>query len=140
MRKKYLLEAGTSPLWSSVEVEGGSFPPMHVYHFSILHQVKRLLQTKELLEGAMWMFMPKCHLNSNEWLYDTLNSGQWWEFAEHEMHHDLDLLDALKPPGLLLCFQSFFLMTPPFVTTLGISSHSPFCVPLETSMMTCSIM
>ena len=46
MRKKYLLEAGTSPLRSSVEVEGGSFAPMHVYRFSILHQVKQEAITK----------------------------------------------------------------------------------------------
>jgi hypothetical protein len=131
MKKKYLLEAGSSPLRSSVEVEGGSFPPMHVYHFSVLHQVKRLLQTKDLLEGAMWTFMPKRGPNSNKRLYDTLNSGHWWEFAEREMHHDLDLLDELKPTGLhvilpiilfddsTLCDNIGRLLAQPILCTIG---------------------
>jgi hypothetical protein len=66
MKKKYLLKAGTAPLRSTIEVEGETFPPMHVYHFSVLHQVKRLLQTKELLKGALWRFKPKFCPDINE--------------------------------------------------------------------------
>jgi hypothetical protein len=79
----------------------------------------------------MWTFMPKRCPNSNERLYDTLNSGQWWEFAERDMHHDLDLLDALKPPGLhvilpiilfddsTLCDNIGRLLAQPILCTIG---------------------
>jgi hypothetical protein len=42
MKKKYFLEAGSPPLRSTVII-GDPFPPMHVYRFSVLHQIKHLL-------------------------------------------------------------------------------------------------
>jgi hypothetical protein len=59
MKKKYLLDAGSSPLRSMVELPGESFPPMHVYRFSLLHEVKKLLHKNELLDGALWTFQPE---------------------------------------------------------------------------------
>jgi hypothetical protein len=131
MKKKYLLEAGTAPLRSTIEVEGESFPPMHVYHFSVLHQVKRLLQSKELLEGALWRFKPKFCPDTNERVYQQLNSGEWWELAEHKMDHDLNLLGTAKPPGLhfilpiilfddsTLCDNIGRLLAQPILCTIG---------------------
>ena len=39
MKKKYFLEAGSSPVQGTVTVDG-PFPPMHVYRFILLHHVK----------------------------------------------------------------------------------------------------
>jgi len=100
MKKKYLIEAGTAPLRSTIEVEGDTFPPMHVYRFSILHHVKRLFRKKEMLEGAMWRFEARCCSDTKERAYDKLNSGEWCEGAEREMEHQSDLLGTAKPPGL----------------------------------------
>ena len=100
MKKKYLIEAGTAPLRSTIEVEGDTFPPMHVYRFSILHHIKRLFRKKEMLEGAMWRLEARCCSDTKERAYDKLNSGEWWEGAEREMEHQLDLLGTAKPPGL----------------------------------------
>ena len=140
MKKKYLLEAGTAPLRSTIEVEGESFPPMHVYCFSVLHQVKRLLQSKELLEGALWRFKPKFCPDTNERVYQQLNSGEWWELAERKMDHDLKLLGAAKPPGLhFILLIILYDNSLPFVTTLGVSLHSLFCVLSEPFVMTSDV-
>jgi Plavaka transposase len=132
MKKKYLLEAETAPICSTVEVEGETFPPMHVYHFSVLHHVKRLVQSKELLEGALWRFKPKFCPDSNERAYEQLNSGEWWELAERKMDHDLNLFGTAKPPGLhfvilplilfddsTLCDNIGHLLAQPILCTIG---------------------
>jgi hypothetical protein len=51
MKKKYMLTAGSPPLRSMVIV-GGPFPPMHVYRFSVLHHIMRLLQNPLYLESS----------------------------------------------------------------------------------------
>jgi hypothetical protein len=131
MKKKYLIEAGTAPLRSTIEVEGDTFPPMHVYRFSILHHVKRLFRKKEMLEGVMWRFEARCCPETNERGYDKLNSGEWWEGAEREMEHQLDLLGTAKPQGLhfilpiilfddsTLCDNIGRLLAQPILCTLG---------------------
>jgi Plavaka transposase len=131
MKKKYLLDAGSSPLCSMVELPGESFPPMHVYRFSLLHEVKKLLHKNELLDGALWTFQPEHSPDTKERVYHQLNSGDWWELAEKEMEDNLLLLGAAKPPGLhyilpiilfddsTLCDNIGRLLAQPILCTIG---------------------
>jgi hypothetical protein len=143
MKKKDLIEAGsTAPLCRTTKVEGEAFPPMHVYRFSILHHVKRRLQKKEMLEGAMWRFEARCCPETNERGYDKLNSGEWWEGAECEMEDELlDLLGTAKPPGLHFILLIILFDDSTLCDNIGCLLAQPIlCTLLETSVMTSDVL
>jgi hypothetical protein len=101
MKKKYLLTAGSPPLCSMVIV-GGPFPPMHVYRFSVLHYIKRRLQSPLYLESASWKFKEeKCPL-TGEQVFSGLHTSDWWKNANQSLAQDLVEQQSTdsKPPGL----------------------------------------
>jgi hypothetical protein len=95
MKKKYSLEAGLPPVQGTVNVEG-PFPPMHVYHFSLLHEVKRLLQDPDNLKGAMWKYQETRDATTGEHVYGKLNSGDWWKNAQASLDKDLHSTFRIK--------------------------------------------
>jgi hypothetical protein len=132
MKKKYMLTAGSPPFRSTVIV-GGPFPPMHVYRFSVLHHIKRLLQNPLYLESASWKFNEeKCPL-TGERVFSGLHTSNWWKNADQSLARDLAELQASdsKPPGLhfvcplilfddsTLCDNIGRLMAQPVLLTIG---------------------
>jgi hypothetical protein len=132
MKKKYMLTAGSPPLRSMVIV-GGPFPPMHVYRFSVLHHIKRLLQNPLYLESASWKFEEeKCPL-MGERVFSGLHTSDWWKNADQSLARDLAELQSSdsKPPGLhfvcplilfddsTLCDNIGRLMAQPVLLTIG---------------------
>jgi len=130
MKKKYSLEAGSPPIRGTVTVEG-PFPPMHVYRFSLLHEVKRLLQHPANLAGAMWKYEETRDPVTGERVYGKLNSSDWWKNAEASVNKDLNVLGSNKPKGShyicpiigfddsTLCDNIGRLMAQPFLATIG---------------------
>ena len=130
MKKKYSLEAGSPPVRGTVNVEG-PFPPMHVYRFSLLHEVKRLLQDPDNLKGAMWKYQETRDATTGERVYGKLNSGDWWKNAQASLDKDLRDLGRDKPKGshyicpiigfddATLCDNIGRLMAQPFLATIG---------------------
>jgi len=97
MKKKYMLQVGTPPIRSTVEV-GPQFPPMHVYQFSLLHNIKRMLQVPEYVEEMLWRFEEKQN-SKGERVYDSLNSSEWWRIMEEKMEQILLSLGSSAPTG-----------------------------------------
>ena len=86
MKKKYFLEAGPPPppVRGTVTVDG-PFPPMHVYRFILLHHVKQQLQNPDNLKGYMWNYAEKHDPITNECIFGSLNSSNWWKNADAAM-------------------------------------------------------
>jgi hypothetical protein len=132
MKKKYMLTAGSPPLRSMV-VAGGPFPPMHVYRFSVLHQIKRLLQNPFYLESASWKFKEEKCPFTGERVFSRLHTSDRWKNADWSLAQDLAELESSdsKPPGLhfvcplilfddsTLCDNIGQLMAQPVLLTVG---------------------
>ena len=130
MKKKYFLEAGSPPVQGTVTVDG-PFPPMHVYQFILLHHVKQQLQNPDNLKGAMWKYAEKCDPITNQHIFGSLNSSDWWKNADAALMEDLNKLGNNKPKGShyvcpiigfddsTLCDNISRLMAQPFLATVG---------------------
>ena len=142
MKKKYFLEAG-SPLSKALLQLMVPFPPMHVYRFILLHHVKRQLQNPDNLKGTMWNYAGKRDPITNERIFGSLNSSDWWKNADAALTEDLNKLGNNKPKGShymcpiigfddsTLCDNIGRLMAQPFLATVGNLSDESHCPVMD---------
>jgi len=130
MKKKYMLDVCTPPIRSTITLSDPTFPPMHVYRFSLLHHVKCLLTNPEFLVGALWKYEDK-HGPGKVQIFGSLNTGDWWQVTEENLERELNKLGSRAPktlhsilPTILfndstLCDNIGRLMAQPKLCTIG---------------------
>ena len=100
MIETYGENAGGSPIQSTIYIEG--FPPTHVYRFSFLKNVQRLLSDPDIMENALWRYNDTSAQDGVK-TYGELNTADWWKKAE-STYHGFDQVSFTNA-----CIISFFL-------------------------------
>ena len=94
--------------------------------------MKQQLQNPDNLKGAMWNYAEKHDPITNEHIFGSLNSSDWWKNADAALTEDLNKLGNNKPKGShyvcpiigfddsTLCDNIGRLMVQPFLATVGV--------------------